>query len=85
MCSQNLTPDAAELCAVGSGGIFCLVDEGNAFSQVEICGSFVLNTFYLDKRGVLVLIAKSTSVSHDNSTNIKAVVKGKYSLKRAVE
>ena len=71
MCPQNLTPDAAELRRIGSSGVLRLVDKGNAFAQVELGGRLVLDALNLDERGVLILVAKATFVSHDNSADIQ--------------
>jgi hypothetical protein len=77
VCPQNLTPDAAKLCRVGSVGVFRLVDKGNAFSQVELCGRLVLDALHLDQGGVLVLVAQAALVPHDNSADVETVEREK--------
>ena len=71
VCPQNFTPDAAELRRVGSGGVLRLVDKGNTFSQIEIRGRLILNALNFDQGSVLVLVAKTAFVSHDNSADVE--------------
>ena len=75
VCPQNLTPDAAELRRVGSGGVLRLVDKGNTFSQIEIRGRLILNALNFDQGSVLVLVAKTAFVSHDNSADVETVAR----------
>ena len=71
MGTCDLAPDATKFGFFGSLFLLGFVNEGNSFTHVELCFTFVTDVLQFEQRCFFVLISQTTFVTHDKSSNIQ--------------
>ena len=71
MGTCDLAPDATKFSFFGSLFLLGFVNEGNSFTHVELCFTFVTDVLQFEQRCFFVLISQTTFVTHDKTSNIQ--------------